>query len=149
MSPSLADSSWQETHEKTSSSKIICKYLIWLCNSLSFCFIPLPPFLFQPELLILTFAHKGQFSPALLEPTEKSSQGDAVSGWVWLSSLHQDTCISIHLCHGSWHMTAGEETKYSTTHVSDVHESHFYFSTQKYVTFPPWSNYVTFLWKTV
>lgn len=51
--------------EQTSPSEIICKYLIWLSNSLRFCFVPPAPlFFFQSDLLILTFTHKGQLSPA-------------------------------------------------------------------------------------
>lgn len=152
MSRSLADSSWQEIHEKTSSSEIICKYLIWLYNSLCFYFIPLPPnFLStwasnldlhsQRAVLSCSPGHRPDQChiewKCPLEYVVNSCKRCVLqgSGWVWSSSLHQDTYISIHLCHGS--RRAGAETKYCTTHVSGVHESHFYFSTKKGVISPP------------
>lgn len=45
------------------------------------------------------------------------------------------TLIYLYICVMAQPRRAGAETKYCTTHVSGVHESHFYFSTKK-VIFP-------------
>lgn len=107
MFPSLA-SSWQETREKTSSSKIICKYLIWLCNSLSFCFIPLPPFSFQTELLILTFTHKGQLSPTLLVSTRTNGEKFTGRCCKAKAKAHHHSWVESDECHIEWHEIRGE-----------------------------------------
>lgn len=70
------------------------------------------------------------------EPLQKVCPAVVVGGCGYLPCTK--TLIDLYICVLGQPIGAGAEAKYCTTHVSGVHESHFYFSTKKKdVILPP------------
>lgn len=63
------------------------------------------------------------------EPLQKVCPAVVVGGCGYLPCTK--TLIDLYICVLGQPIGAGAEAKYCTTHVTGVHESHFYFSTKK------------------